>query len=109
MPIELDKPEVAAIIPSLQKYFREEFDEELSGLRAKFLLDYFMHEIAPFAYNRGVRDAETYFRAKVEDLSATCFETGLTYWNKKSDPARTGGSGTPAQRSLPVQHVLGKA
>lgn len=83
MPIELDKQEVTAIIPSLQKYFREEFDQELSDLRAKFLLDYFLHEIAPFAYNRGVKDAETYFRARVEDLPATCFETGLTYWNKK--------------------------
>jgi uncharacterized protein (DUF2164 family) len=26
-----------------------------------------MHEIAPVAYNRGVKDAETYFHAKVED------------------------------------------
>jgi len=52
-------------------------------MRAGFLLNYFMKEIAPFAYNHGVKDAESYFRGKVEDLSATCFEAGLTYWVKK--------------------------
>lgn len=83
MSIELNKEEIADVVPSLQRYFREEFDTELSEMRAKFLLDYFLKEIAPFAYNRGVRDAEQYFRARLEDLSATCFEDGLTYWAKK--------------------------
>jgi uncharacterized protein (DUF2164 family) len=70
-------------VPSLQKFFREELDQELSEMRAKFLLGYFLKEIAPFAYNKGVKDAETFFRSKVEDLTATCFEDGLTYWLKK--------------------------
>ena len=83
MPIELTKQEIENIIPSLQRYFREERDEELGELQAKLLLDYVLKEIAPFAYNRGVRDAEKYFRAKVEDLSATCFEDELTYWARK--------------------------
>ncbi len=52
-------------------------------MRAKLLLDCVLKEIGPFAYNRGVRDAEQYFRAKVEDLPATCFEDGLTYWKTK--------------------------
>ena len=42
-----------------------------------------MKEVAPFAYNQGVKDAESYFRGRVEDLSATCFEDGLTFWVKK--------------------------
>ena len=83
MAIELTKQEIADIIPSLQRYFREERDEELSELRAKLLLDFLLKEIAPFAYNRGVRDAEAYFRARVEDLPATCFEPELTYWVRK--------------------------
>ena len=83
MAIELTKQEIADIVPSLQRYFREEMDEELSELRAKLLLAYLLKEIAPYAYNRGVRDAEKYFRAKVEDLPATCFEDELTYWVKK--------------------------
>lgn len=83
MAIELTKQEIADIIPSLQRYFREERDEELSELRAKLLLDYFLKDIAPFAYNRGVKDAEQYFRARVEDLPATCFENELAYWTRK--------------------------
>jgi uncharacterized protein (DUF2164 family) len=83
MPIELSKEDVQEILPSLKKYFREEIDQDLSDMRAKFLLGYFMQEIAPFAYNKGVKDAEAYFRSKVEDLPATCFEDGLTYWKKR--------------------------
>jgi len=83
MAIELTKQEIADVIPSIQKFFREELDEELSEMRAGFLLNYVMKEIAPFAYNRGVKDAESYFRAKIEDLSATCFEDGLTFWKRK--------------------------
>ncbi len=83
MSLELNKEDLPAIVASLQRYFREELDTELSEMRAKFLLDYIQKEIAPFAYNRGVNDAERYFRTKVEDLSAICFEDGLTYWVAK--------------------------
>jgi uncharacterized protein (DUF2164 family) len=83
MAIELSKTEKADIIYSIQKFFREELETEISEMRAGFLLNYFMKENAPFAYNNGVKDAESYFRGKVEDLSATCFEDGLTYWVKK--------------------------
>ncbi|MCF7687014.1 MAG: DUF2164 domain-containing protein [Cephaloticoccus sp.] len=83
MSIKITKEETAEIIPSLQRYFREEWEEELSEMRARFLLDYIVQEIAPFAYNCGIRDAETYFRSRVEELPATCFAEGLTYWHKK--------------------------
>ena len=83
MPIELDKQETKEVVLSLQHYFRRELDQEISEMRAKFLLDYMLEEIAPFAYNKGVKDAETYFRGKLEDLSGTCFEDGLTYWQKR--------------------------
>jgi len=83
MSIELTKEELADVLPSLKRYAREELEIELGDLPAKFLLEYFMKEIAPFAYNRGVRDAEAYFRARVEDLPAVCFQDGLTYWRGK--------------------------
>ena len=83
MAIELTKQEIAGIIPSLHRYFKEELELEISEMRARFLLDYMLKEIGPFAYNKGVSDAEMYFRGKVEDLSGTCFEEGLTYWQKK--------------------------
>ena len=83
MPIQLTPQETAETIHSLKRYFSSEMDEELSDLRAKFLLDYIVQEIAPIAYNQGVKDAEAFVRARLEDLPATCFEPGLTYWLKK--------------------------
>lgn len=83
MPIELSKPETKEAVASLQHYFREELDQDLSEMRAKFLLEYFLKEIAPLAYNQGVKDAEQFFRAKIEDLSGACFEEPLTFWHKK--------------------------
>ena len=83
MAIELTKQEAGEILPSVQKFFREELEVDLSEMRARQLLAYIMQEIGPYAYNRGVKDAESYFRGKVEDLTAVCFEDGLTYWLKK--------------------------
>ena len=83
MAIDPQPPEIEQLIQSLKKYFANELDHDLGDLRSRLLLDYIFKEIAPIAYNQGVRDAETYFRSKLEDLSATCFEPGLTYWTKK--------------------------
>lgn len=83
MPNELSKQEIQEIVPSIRRYFREEMEEEISEMRAKFLLEYILAEIAPFAYNQGVKDAEVHFRRTVEDLPSVCFEEGLTYWRKR--------------------------
>lgn len=83
MPLTLTTQETDESIYSLKKYFSSELDQDLSDLKARLLLDYLLKEIAPLAYNRGVKDAEEFFRGKLEDLSATCFEPGLTYWQKK--------------------------
>ena len=83
MAIELGKEEAKEVVASLQRYFREELEQELGEMRARFLLEYILKEIAPLAYNRGVKDAEEFLRAKMEDLSGTCFEAGLAYWAAK--------------------------
>ena len=83
MAIEITKQETDESVHSLKKYFSSEFDQELSELKAKLLLSYVLKEIAPLAYNQGVKHAEDYFRARLEDLSATVFEPGLTYWQER--------------------------
>lgn len=83
MPLELKKEEAEQIIPSIQKYFRQELDIELGEMQAKFVLGFFQKEIAPYAYNKGVADAEKFFRDKIEDLSGSCFEPESTFWLKK--------------------------
>ena len=83
MAIELTPPETEEAIHSLKKYFAEESGETIGDLRAKLLLDYILQEIAPLAYNRGVHDGEEFFRKRLEDLPATCFEPAFTYWKTK--------------------------
>jgi uncharacterized protein (DUF2164 family) len=83
MAIEFTAQETDEAIHSLKKYFVTELDVDLSDLRARLLLDYLLKEIAPLAYNRGVHDAEEFFRKRLEDLPATCFEPALTYWQAK--------------------------
>ena len=83
MAIELNKEDIRSLIPSLQRYMEEELDQTLSDFKTTLLLDYIIKEIGPYAYNKGVEDSEAYFRARVEDLSATCYEDGLTYWTRR--------------------------
>ena len=88
MAIELSTQERDELITSIRRYLREELDQEVGEMRAGFLLDYVMREVAPLAYNRGVRDAEAYFRAKVEDFPGTCFAEEMTCWASKKKGAR---------------------
>ena len=67
--MKLEKEQVKEIIPSIKRYVAEEFGEEIGNLKAELLLDYFMREIAPYAYHRGVQDAEDYFRARLENIT----------------------------------------
>lgn len=80
MPIELNAEEMNEAIASLKRYFAAEFDEDLGDLRAKLLIDYILKDIGSLAYNRGVADAERFFRRQVEELPAACFEPPFTYW-----------------------------
>ena len=83
MAIKLPPEDLDAAVHPIQKYLAEELDQDVSAMKAKFLLDFFLQEIGPFAYNQGVSDSERFFREKIEDLSGTCFEDGLNYWVKK--------------------------
>lgn len=77
------------IMSSLQRYLLEHFDIELNELQSTLLLDYFMQELAPFAYNRGVQDAQAYFSSMCDDLPGVCFRNTLTYWETQERGGRT--------------------
>ncbi len=83
MPVKLTHDERKKALHSIGRYFSEELEHEIGEMQAGFLLDYFMTEIAPIAYNQGVSDAKHFIEEKMEDLSGSCFEHELTYWNRK--------------------------
>jgi uncharacterized protein (DUF2164 family) len=69
------------VIQSIRRFFAEKLEIELSELQAAFLVDYFFHEIAPFAYNQDVEDAQKHLIQLAEDLPGTCFQEPLTCWD----------------------------
>ena len=85
---QIPKEQKQDFIESLKRFFTETLDADLSDLQAGFFLDYIMTEIAPFAYNQGVEDAQKFFASKVEDLPGTCFQEALTYWKEQKGGPR---------------------
>jgi uncharacterized protein (DUF2164 family) len=82
------KDQKLEIISSIRRYFTENLDSDLSEMQAGFLLEYFINEIAPFAYNKGVEDAQKYFARMTEGLPGTCFQEALTYWKPHKGTSR---------------------
>jgi uncharacterized protein (DUF2164 family) len=79
--LPMSKERKEEVIQTIRRFFAEKHEIELSELHAAFLVDYFFHEIAPFAYNQGVEDAQKHLIQLAEDLPATCFQEPLTYWD----------------------------
>ena len=79
MAITLTKQETDEVVSSTQRFFLKEFDQQLTSLQARQVLRFGLMEIAPFAYNRGVKDAEVALRRSLEDLTATCAEEELAW------------------------------
>ena len=81
MSILLSKEKEGEVIQSIVRFFAEKLNLELSDVQARLLLVYFFHEIAPFAYNQGVEDVQKQLVRLAEDLTGTCFQEPLTYWD----------------------------
>ncbi|HEY5562306.1 MAG TPA: DUF2164 domain-containing protein [Clostridiaceae bacterium] len=66
--IKLTKEKRHEMIASIKTYFLIEREEELGGLAAGLILDFFIKEIAVEIYNQGVFDSYRYMGDRVEDL-----------------------------------------
>ncbi len=67
-PIEFSKEEVAVITGEIQRYVRDELDQDIGQLPARLLLDFFSGQIGGYFYNRGLYDAHAVLAARVDDL-----------------------------------------
>lgn len=83
MKINLTKYQKENAVRSIQRFFEQDIEVEIGELQATLVLEFFAKELAPFAYNQGVDDAKHFLQTRAEDLSATCYEEPLSYWNKK--------------------------
>ncbi len=67
--IEFSKEERAEIVGRIQRYFQDELDQQIGSVPAELLLGFFADEIGGFFYNRGLRDAQAVFTAKLDDIN----------------------------------------
>ncbi|NNE66660.1 MAG: DUF2164 domain-containing protein [Pyrinomonadaceae bacterium] len=66
--IEFSTEEKAAIVSKIKDYFEAELDQDIGQFDAEFLLEFFVKEIGPFFYNKGVFDARGVFQSRLETI-----------------------------------------
>lgn len=66
--IKLTQDETDQVVSKIKKYFAEEFDQDIGGFEAEFLIDFFAKEIGPHFYNRGLSDAHSLFTEKADEI-----------------------------------------
>ena len=84
MTIELSKEARAQAIASIERYFRDNFEQKIGNITAGALLGFVLEEIGPSIYNRAVSDAKDRMLMRVEDLEYEVREDEFQYWQKFS-------------------------
>ena len=67
--VTFSKAERAYLAETLKRYFADELDQEIGGLRAEQVLDFLTVTLGPVFYNRGLLDAEAALSKKMDDFS----------------------------------------
>lgn len=72
--IEFSKEEKELIISKIQHYFSEELDQEIGRFDAEFFLDFLSKELGPYFYNRGLFDAQSVVKERLESINDAIYE-----------------------------------
>lgn len=88
MAIELTKAARDEAVASIRKYFEENMEEPVGDLAAGRLLNFFLEEIGPAVYNRGVADAQKRLQERVSELDLEVHEEEFRYWRKQGRPGK---------------------
>jgi uncharacterized protein (DUF2164 family) len=83
MTIELNKEARASAITSIERYYKETFDEKIGNIQAAALLHFFLDEIAPSVYNQAIAQAQERMIARATELDIECHEDEFGYWQKQ--------------------------
>ena len=85
---ELSRQQRSDAIASIQQYAEANLPEQLGGLAAGLLLDFFIEEIGPLLYNLGVADTQTRIQQRAEDIAGELHEQPFGYWPKQKAKRR---------------------
>ena len=81
MAIELPKETRATAVASIERWFKSHMDQNIGNMQAAELLDFFLKELGPSAYNQGVADAQAQILTRANELDIDCHESEFGYWN----------------------------
>ncbi len=72
--IEIKEARRESLVSSLQAFFLETFEEDLTVFRAEQLLGFFLSAVGPAIYNQAIEDARIFMQEKLDDLDADVHE-----------------------------------
>nr|WP_067292505.1 DUF2164 domain-containing protein [Marinobacterium profundum] len=72
--IEFSKEEKATVVLQIQRYFRDELEQDIGQFDAEFLLDFFSEKVGAYYYNRGLSDAQAVLNGKLDDIAEAISE-----------------------------------
>lgn len=83
MSIELSREDRAQAIASLERYFAEELDQRIGNIAAGALLNFFLEEVGPLAYNQAVGQVQERLQERIQELDIDFHEAGFQYWRRR--------------------------
>ena len=83
MTIELSKDARKAAVSSIERYFRENMEEQIGNMTADALLQFFIEEVGPSIYNKAVSDVQTRMQSRIMELDVEVYEEEFRFWQKR--------------------------
>ena len=84
MPISVSEDAKKQSIASIQRYFREELEQDIGDLKATMFVEFILKEIAPTVYNQAIADAQAYISDRASDLEGACSVPEFAYWERST-------------------------
>ena len=79
MHIKLTDERRERMLRSIQKWFAEHHEEELSEFKVERLLEFFVKELGAPVYNQAIQDAHGFIQEKLTDLEGEFYEPDEPY------------------------------
>jgi len=67
--IELSKDKKGILIGKIKQYFNKELNQEIGGLEAECLLDFFLKELGSNVYNQALADTHQLLEQQFENMA----------------------------------------
>jgi uncharacterized protein (DUF2164 family) len=74
MRIRITEDRRERLLRSIERYFADRFDEELSRFKAGQILDFFVRELGAPVYNQAIHDAHAFIQERLSDLEGEFYE-----------------------------------